>query len=168
MRLTEAFRDDLLAEASALRTAGFEVTLATPRHDSPDDKTLARERFVDVKLADFRITDAPLPAYHTMRQFLSAKSKLTDAIQAATTNAGVVQMGAGGHPMALGQFAWPLVDPKKSKRIFVFAGDPLPGRERGVRSGHNPAKQLAKMLALRQFAAFCRSAVTEAEPGLRP
>jgi hypothetical protein len=55
------------------------------------------------------------------------------------------------------------MDPAKHKRIFVFAGDPLPGREKAITSGRNPAKILAKRMAVRTFAAFCRKAVREAE-----
>ncbi|HEX8323975.1 MAG TPA: glycosyltransferase [Tepidisphaeraceae bacterium] len=163
VRVTDAFRHDLLAQATALRQAGFELTLATPRHDAPDAKALSREQFVDVRLADHGITDAPLPAYRTMPQFVAARSALEKAIVGAAKQADVAQMGAGGHPTALGQVAWPLVDPKRSKRIFVFAGDPLPGRRRAIVSGRNPAKRLAKGLAVRAFEAFCRQAVREAD-----
>lgn len=163
VRMTEAFRDDLLAEAAALRQAGFDLTLATPRHASPDAKALASERFVDVKLAQHGVADAPLPAYRTMPQFVAARAALEKTIVQITRDAAVVQLGAGGHPTALGQFAWPLIDALTSKRVFVFAGDPLPGRRRAIVSGRNPAKRLAKGLAVRSFDTFCRQAVRESD-----
>lgn len=163
IRVSDAFAADLIAQAAALRGKACSLTLATPRFETPDAKTLSKENLVDLKLSDHGIADAPLPAYRTMPQFIAAKSTLEKAILATIATADVVQLGAGGHPMALGQFAWPLIDPTKHKRIFVFAGDPLPGREKAITSGRNPAKILAKRMAVRTFAAFCRQAAREAD-----
>ena len=163
VRMTASFHADLLAQATAMRDAGFSLVLATPRHPSPDEKTLAREQFVDVRLADSGVTDAPLPAYRTMPQFVAARGALERSIRQATADADVVQLGAGGHPMALGQFAWPLIDPAQQKRVFVFAGDPVPNRRKAITSGRNPAKRLAKGLAVRTFDTFCRQAVGDAD-----
>ena len=163
LRVTESFADDQIAQAAALKRAGFNLTLVTPHHAEPDAKSLARERFVDFRPADYGITYIPLPAYTTMPQFIAVQAQLKAAIVEATTDAAVVQMGAGGHPMSLGQFAWPLIDPARSKRVFVFAGDPVPAREKAITSGRNPAKVLAKRMAVRTFISFCRRAVKEAD-----
>ena len=161
--MAESFASDLTAQAAAVSAAGFELSLATPHHASPDAKSLARERFVDFRPADHRMVYFPLPPYTTMPKFVAARSQLEMAILEATADAAVVQMGAGGHPMALGQFAWPLIDPVKSKRLFVFAGDPAPAREKAINSGRNPAKVVAKQIAFRKFLSFCRKAVRDAD-----
>lgn len=163
VRVTASFHEDLVAQSAALGDRGFSLVLATPRHPAPDEKTLTREQFVDVRLADIGVADAPLPPYRTMPQFVAARAELETAIRGAIADAAVVQLGAGGHPMALGQFAWPLVDAARQTRIFVFAGDPMPNRRKAITSGRNPAKRLAKGLAVRSFDAFCRQAVGEAD-----
>lgn len=162
LHVTEAFAEDQIAQAAALKRAGLNLTLVTPHHAEPDAKMLARERFVDFRPADYGITYIPLPAYTTMPQLIAAQGQLKAALVEATTDSAVVQMGAGGHPMSLGQFAWPLIDAARSKRIFVFADDPVPAREKAITSGRNPAKVLAKRMAVRTFIGFCRRAVKEA------
>ena len=163
VRMSERFHDDLAAQAAALHAEGFAVTLATPRHAAPDAKALSRDRFVDVRPDAFGVEDVPLAPYTNMPQFMAAGVALKDVILEHADDAAVVQMGAGGHPTALGQFAWPLIDPKKHRRLFVFAGDPVPAREKHITSGRNPAKRLAKRLAVRRFETFCRQAVREAD-----
>jgi len=48
------------------------------------------------------------------------------------------------------------------RRIFVIATDPFPALIKHVTSGRNPAKRLAKQLAVQQFEKFCAKAITEA------
>ena len=159
LRFTRRHWDDLSAQTAALAGEGFAVTLATPFFDSIDSRTLARETFIDVPKRDRAFDYLPLPAFRTMRKFLAVRGTLLDRV--AKTPADVVQLGAGGHPIPLGQAAWEAASGRK--RVFVFANDPFPAMQAAITSGHNPAKRIGKKMALQRFEEFCRSDLKSAD-----
>lgn len=161
LRFTRRHWDDLSAQTAALSAEGFSVTLATRFFPSIDARTLASETFIDVAEKGRSFDYVPLPAYRTMRKFLSVRGTLLDKISVAAASADVVQLGAGGHPLAMGQIAWDCA--KGHRRVFVFAGDPFPALQAAINSGHNPAKRIGKKLNVRRFEEFCRRAIAEAD-----
>lgn len=163
LRFTRAHLRDLLPQAAALREAGFDFVLATPLFETIDARTLAHHEIVTLPKHQRPFSYVPLPGYRTMPQFLSARNALLDQIRIAASDADIVQLGAGGHPMALGQVAWPVISKLRKKRVFVFGSDPFPALAKAVTSGRNPAKRLAKQLGVRQFEKFCANAIKEAD-----
>ncbi|HEY0008697.1 MAG TPA: glycosyltransferase [Tepidisphaeraceae bacterium] len=163
LRLSTTWLADLSAQAAALREVGFTLHVATPQHETIDAAALAAQRIIDVPLADQCFQYHPLPGYRTTPQFLAARASLRNTIAAAAAKADVVQMGPGGHPFAMGQTAWPIVRRAGKKRIFVFAEDPFPALARYAATGRNPAKRIAKTLAVRRLEQFCGRAIREAD-----
>ncbi len=162
VRFTRAHLRELLPQATALREAGFEFVLATPLYDTIDARTLAQHEIVDLPKHDRPFAYVPLPGYRTMPQFLSARAELLEQVRIAAKGADIIQLGAAGHPTALGQVAWPVVSKLNKKRIFVFGSDPFPGLARHAASGRNPAKRIAKQLSVQRFEKFCGRAIRDA------
>ncbi len=154
---------DLRAQAKALKKAGFDVTVAAPVLEAIDARTLAKREIADITLKDELFRFIRLPGYRTAAQFMGARTSLRKIIADEAKQADVVQLGAGGHPISLGQTLWPTVSGVQAKRVFVFSSDPVPARQRHAHSGRNPAKRLAKQLAARQFETFCAKAIREAD-----
>jgi len=163
LRVTRAHLRELSAQVDALTQAGFDdVTLATPLYESIDAKTLAEHEIVELPRHARAFHYVPLPSYRTVTQFVRTRSALLEQLRIAAKDASVVQLGTAGHPVALGQIAWPVVHELGKKRIFVIATDPFPALQKAVNSGRNPAKRIAKQLAVQQFEKFCIKAVREA------
>jgi glycosyltransferase involved in cell wall biosynthesis len=163
LRISDAWLRDLGSQTRALSEAGFDVTVATPVHPTLDARTLARDRIVDVTLADQTFQHVALPAYKTMSQFLARRGALRTAAIEAAADADIVQLGAGGHPVSLGQTLWPAIGKLGKKRVFVFADDPFPALQRYAASGRNPAKRMAKSMNVRKLETFCARAIREAD-----
>ncbi|MBC7784646.1 MAG: glycosyltransferase [Burkholderiales bacterium] len=163
IRWSTEWEADLSAQVAALREVGFDVTVATPLLPAPDSQTLAKQALVDVTLKKQDFTYQPLPGYRTMTQFVTHRPALRRAIRALIKDADIVQLGAGGHPISLGQVAWPIVKRAGRKCIFVFSDDPIPAWRRYAETGRNPAKRLAKSMAIKRLERFCATAVREAD-----
>jgi hypothetical protein len=69
LRISEPWLLDLTAQTNALRSEGFDVTVATPVHEVLDARTLARERIVELPLEAQPFKHIALPA---MRQVVKA------------------------------------------------------------------------------------------------
>jgi glycosyltransferase involved in cell wall biosynthesis len=86
--------------------------------------------------------------------------KLSEAIREAD----IVHAGYGGHPVALGQVAWPIAEKYGKKRIWVIDGaDPFPRLQLHASQEHNPIKRWMKQIAVRRFEHFFRDAVRDAD-----
>ena len=163
LRWPGAWVADVQAQARALRDAGFELTIAAPMLDTIEARALAKQEFVDLKLADQPFRFVPLPGFRTATQFVAARSELRKIVAQHAKISDVVQLGPGGHPVSLGQTLWPTIAGLTAKKVFVFASDPIPAREKHATSGRNPAKRLAKQLAVRQLETFCAKAIHDAD-----
>lgn len=163
LRFTRAHLRDLLPQANALQEAGFDFVLATPLFETIDARTLSKHEIVDLPKHERPFSYVPLPGYRTMPQFLSTRPRLLEAIRIAAYDADIVQLGAAGHPIAMGQVAWPVIGKLKKKRIFVFGSDPFPALAKHAASGRNPAKRLGKQLNVQRFETFCARMIREAD-----
>jgi glycosyltransferase involved in cell wall biosynthesis len=156
--------EDLRAQASALRSAGFELIVATPLVDQLELEASGSFNAVEIDPRDHGFTYAPLPFYITLRQFLSVKRALVNALDRAIAGADLVHAGYGGHPVPHGQVAWPIAGRLGRRRIWVFDGaDPFPRLELHARQERNPLKRWAKQYRVRRFGRFCRDAMRDAD-----
>jgi glycosyltransferase involved in cell wall biosynthesis len=163
IRVTESWHNELLAQTAALAAAGFDVTVATPLHAGLDADTLVAHRIVEIEPTKLDFAYAALPEYRTMSQFVAARAALRERIGRLAAEADVVQMGPGGHPFALGQVAWPVVKRLGRKTVFSFSTDPFPALARYASGGRNPAKRLAKSMAVGRLEHFCRRVISAAD-----
>src|ERR1700753_367059 len=98
------------------------LTVATPLVDKLDLTTSGSFNAVEINPADHGFTYAPLPFYVSFKQYLKVKAKLIAAMTEAIRSADIIQAGYGGHPIALGEVAWPIAGKLRRKRIWVFDG----------------------------------------------
>jgi glycosyltransferase involved in cell wall biosynthesis len=158
LAMPEAFLVALRVQVAALKTAGFDVSLALPvRPHGP-----ATDGHAAVTSGELGISLVALPAYHTMAQYLAARGALRRTVTAAAQEAAVVQAGVSGHPVAMAQAVWDSLVATAAKRMLLFGEDPFPARANYAASGRNPAKRYGKTIALQRLGAFCQSAITEA------
>lgn len=156
--------EDLRAQADAIRDAGMELTVATPMVEQLDLKASGSFNAVEIRPEDHGFRYEPLPFYISMKQFLRTRAALTARIAEVIASADIVQMGYGGHPVALGELAWPIARKHQKKTIWVFDGaDPFPRLELHARQQKNFIKRLAQQWLVKRFAKMCRDAVMHAD-----
>ena len=152
--------EDLRAQAAALAESGMRLVVATPLMDELDLVLAGSFNTVEIDPREHGFYYEPLPFYISMKQFLSVKSKLKARLAEVIANADIVQVGYGGHPIALGQVASPIAQKLKKKVIWVFDGaDPFPRLELHARQQKNPIKRWAQRVMVRRFEKTCRQAV---------
>jgi glycosyltransferase involved in cell wall biosynthesis len=156
--------EDLRAQATAIRAAGFALRVATPCVQTLTPGAGGSFNTVTVTPADHGFEYVPLPHYKSLKAYVSVRGDLRARLRAAIAPADVVQAGYGGHPVPLGAVAWPLARALGRKRIWVFDGaDPFPRMELHASHERNPIKRWAKQLRVRRFADFCRAAIRDAD-----
>jgi glycosyltransferase involved in cell wall biosynthesis len=156
--------EDLRAQARAIAASGMNLIVATPLMESLDLKASGSFNSFEITPQDHGFEYAPLPFYISLKQFLKVKGKLIADLADAIKRADVVHCGYGGHPVALGEVAWPIAAKFQKKRIWIFDGaDPFPRLELHAREARNPLKRFFKKLAVANFEKFCRRAVSEAD-----
>ncbi|MEO6434899.1 MAG: glycosyltransferase family 4 protein, partial [Tepidisphaeraceae bacterium] len=105
-----------------------------------------------------------IPFYISLRQFMKVKGELIGRLAQVIKTADIIHCGYGGHPVALGEMAWPLAGKSGKKRIWIFDGaDPFPRLELHASQEKNFIKRLAKKYTVRRFARFCREAIHDAD-----
>jgi hypothetical protein len=154
---------DLASQSRALADEGFELTIAAPLLATLDAKTLARHQISDIKIADQPWRFVALPGYRTATQFVTQRASIRKSVQSLSSDADIVQFGPGGHPISLGQTIYPDLLKTPAKRLFLIGQDPIPAQERYAASGRNPAKRVAKQLAVRQLRSFCAKAIAQSD-----
>lgn len=152
--------DDFTAQAAALKEVGLRLLVAAPvvppRHaaagrcDSPPFSPDER---------GFELLH--LPIYQSLRSYLRVRKKMTEALQRHCAAGDIVQMGYGGHPMMLGEMAWPICE--GLKRVWMFdAVDPFTAMQRSAKE-----KGVIRRAALERLTShkitFCRSAIKAAD-----
>lgn len=160
-RIGDLWLADLRAQARAITDAGMRLVVATPC--VPANAPLSASgsfNTIEITPAEQGFEYVPLPRYLSMREYLRVRKPLQNALRDAMRDADVVQLGYGGHPIALGQVAWPIAGELGKKRIWIFDGaDPFPRLELDVKKTRNPIKKFIKRRRVKQFEAFCRDAV---------
>src|SRR2546430_3760741 len=95
--------------------------------------------------SDHRFECVPLPFYISMRMYLAVKNELKRRLGEAIAHADIVHAGYGGHPIALGEIAWPIARYQGKKRIWIFDGaDPFPRLKLHADQQSNPIKRWVK------------------------
>jgi glycosyltransferase involved in cell wall biosynthesis len=156
--------EDLRAQARAIHEAGMKLIVATPLVDQLKNTMSGSFNSIEMKPAEHGFEYRPLPFYITFGQFLKTKARMIAALLEAIRGCDIVQAGYGGHPVALGELAWPIAAKLERKRIWVFDGaDPFPRLQRNAAEAQNPLKRFAKKVSLRRFETFCRKAVRDAD-----
>lgn len=163
IRWDEAWLADLNAQTRAMNHLGYELIIMAPLQPSLSTKYLSKRSVAEVKLSDAPFVFVPLPAYQTATQFLTVRSLIREQFTARIGEVDVVQIGPGGHPVSLGQTVWPILRKTRVRKVIQFHSDPIPAWGKYAASGRNPAKRLAKRLAVRKLEAFCRQAVLRSD-----
>ena len=156
--------EDLRAQARAVREAGMELVVATPLVEKLEMKGSGSFNVVEITPREHGFEYQPLPFYISMKQFLLTKSKVIQRLAEVMRDVDIVQMGYGGHPVALGEIALPLAERMRKKVIWVFDGaDPFPRLELHAKQQKNPIKRLLQQMLVKRFAATCRNAVKNSD-----
>lgn len=156
--------EDLRAQARAIAEAGMTLIVATPMVEKLEMKGSGSFNLIEITPAEHGFEYRPLPYYITMTQFLKTKSQVIARLAEVMRDVDVVQMGYGGHPVALGEIALPLAEKMGKKTIWVFDGaDPFPRLELHAQQQKNPLKRWVQSALVRRFAGTCRSAVKRSD-----
>lgn len=156
--------EDLRAQARAITDAGMKLTVATPLLDKLDSTASGSFNSIEITPQEHGFDYAPLPFYITFKEYLKTKLSVISAMAQAIRSADLVQVGYGGHPVALGELAWPIAKKLGKKRIWVFDGaDPFPRLQLHAEEETNPLKRAAKKLSVRRFQKFCADAIKSAD-----
>lgn len=156
-RVRAAMLADLRAQAQAIAAIGGRLLVAAPlAANATEGPTIVPD--------DEGFEYLPLPHYATLRQFWAASDRLSDALRRAIAPADVVQMDYGGHPVMLGEMAWPIAGRLGKRRVWVFdAVDPFPQFAAAARDTANPLRRAARSRRASHKLDFCRQAVAEAD-----
>ena len=141
-RVGDLFLQDLRAQATAITSGGGKLIVATPCVADLNAMSGGSFNTIEINPADHGFEYAPLPRYLSMKQFFKVRSELQSALTKAIASADIVQMDYGGHPVMLGQVAWPIAGKLGKKRIWIFDGDPVPAPGAGCRQGNKSLKRL--------------------------
>ena len=162
VRVGDLWLEDLRAQGRAVAEHGGRVRVACPLvAELPRDSGSFHS--VEVSLEQEPFEHVALPAYRSLLQMLRVLGRVRRALRQAMVEADIVQMGYGGHPVALGRVAWPIATTLGRPRVWVFDGaDPFP-RLACEAAAALPGKRRVKHWAMRRFEAFCRRTVAEAE-----
>jgi glycosyltransferase involved in cell wall biosynthesis len=163
-RVGDMWLEDLRAQAKAINEAGMKLIVSTPLVDKLDSNTSGSFNSIEIRPVDHGFEYRPLPFYITFSEFLKTRAAVTSALAGVIKDADIVQLGYGGHPVALGEIAWPIAAKMNKKRIWVFDGaDPFPRLELHAREEKNPIKRWAKNMSVKRFKKFCNDAVRDAD-----
>jgi hypothetical protein len=163
VRTAPAMLADLRAQAAALAEAGLRLLVAAPvlPANHPAAKRCTSESFSPDEIG-FELLH--LPVYQSMRDYLRRKEKLVAALTQHLAVADIAQLGYGGHPMMLGEVAWPIAHAAGAKIVWMFDGvDPFERMKQLNRRDNNPVRRLAKQRLLSHKIRFCREAVAKAD-----
>jgi glycosyltransferase involved in cell wall biosynthesis len=164
LEVGDMWLEDLRAQARATRAAGMSLTVATPLVDKLTVGDSGSFNLVTVRPDELGFDYHPLPFYVSMKQYLRVRRALRRELDRAIARCDVVHCGYGGHPVSLGQVAWPIARRHGKKRIWIFDGaDPFPRLELLASQEPGAIKRLAKRVAVRRFERFCRDAVRDAD-----
>jgi glycosyltransferase involved in cell wall biosynthesis len=162
-RVGDMWLQDLRAQNRAIGAHG-RMIVATPLVDHLDSGLSGSFNLVEIDPADEGFDYFPLPFFISMKQYIAVRRELKTRLAETITKADVVQLGYGGHPVAVGQVAWPIAGRLGKKRIWVFDGaDPFPRMQLHADSEKNPVKRWAKRVSVRRFENFCRTAIRDAD-----
>jgi glycosyltransferase involved in cell wall biosynthesis len=156
--------EDLRAQAKSIREAGMELILATPLVENLDLKSSGSFNAVEIRPEDHGFCYEPLPFYISMKQFLQQRGAVAARLAEVIRDADVVQIGYGGHPVALGEIALPIARKLNKKVAWVFDGaDPFPRLELHAKQQKNPIKRWLQQMMVKRFAGTCRDAVRNSD-----
>jgi glycosyltransferase involved in cell wall biosynthesis len=142
----------------------MDLVVATPLVEKLEMKGSGSFNVVEITPAEHGFEYQPLPFYISMKQFLLTKSKVIQRLAEVMRDVDIVQMGYGGHPVALGEIALPLAARTGKKISWVFDGaDPFPRLELHAKQQTNPIKRVLQQMLVKRFAGTCRNAVKNSD-----
>lgn len=164
-RIGDLWLEDLAAQARAIAATGMQLVVATPCVDAGQPLAASGSfNTLEVVPPERGFDYVPLPRYLSMAQYLRVIRRLRASLRQAMADVAIVQVGYGGHPVALGQVAWPIAGELKKKRIWVFDGaDPFPRLQLHADKTRNPLARALKRRRVRAFERFCADAVRDAD-----
>ena len=159
VRVAGGWLGELKAHARAAAEAGGRLIVAAPLIDAE-----ASGEWVEVSPDEAGFEFVALPAYRTPAQFAKVRGDLKRRLTKAISQADVVQMGYGGHPVPLGRVAWPIAGRLGKKRVWSFGeSDPFGRLNLEAANAAGPITRLVKRRRVARLEAFCRRAVREAD-----
>jgi|GEM_PF-4672197 len=163
LRTAPAMLADVRAQARALDAVGIRLLVAAPV--LPTNHPAARKcTSGEFNPDDLGFELLHLPVYQSMRDYLRRKEKLVAALTGHLAAADVAQLGYGGHPMMLGEVAWPVAHETGAKIVWMFdAVDPFERMRAQNQRDRNPVRRLAKGRLVHHKIHFCRHAVATAD-----
>lgn len=164
-RIGDLWLQDLSAQARAMASVGLELIVATPCVAAGQPLSASGSfNTVEIVPSEHGFEYVPLPRYLSMSQYLRVRRRMRETLRGAMEDVSIVQMGYGGHPVALGQVAWPIAGELGKKRIWVFDGaDPFPRLQLDAGKTPNPIKRAIKRRRVRAFERFCAQVVRDAD-----
>lgn len=164
-RVDPAMLVDLRAQARAIAAVGGRLILAAPFAPAGSKPVRGHERgAVQITPDDEGFEYIPLPRYTTLREYWAVSDALAAALVQAIQPADVVQADYGGHPVMLGEIAWPIAGRLGKKRVWVFdSADPFAQTDPKAPRAVNPLRRAARSRRTAHRLEFCAKAVAEAD-----
>lgn len=163
LRAGDMWLEDLRAQRQAL-AGTCTLAVAAPVLDDLDERTSGSFDLAELDPRREGIAVVPLPPAGTWREVLRDGRRLRRVLADAIADCDVVQADYGGHPVSLGEIAWPIARRLGRKRIWLFDGaDPFPRLERDASSDRNPVTRALRRRLVGRFERFCRRAIGEAD-----
>ncbi|MEO6437304.1 MAG: hypothetical protein ABIP55_16295, partial [Tepidisphaeraceae bacterium] len=116
-RVGDMWLEDLRAQAKAIRDAGLELVVATPLMEKLEHSGSFNS--IEIRSEEYGFAYEPIPFYISLRQFMKVKGELIGRLAQVIKTADIIHCGYGGHPVALGEMAWPLAAKFGKKRIWI-------------------------------------------------
>src|SRR3954464_13638976 len=118
--------EDLRAQTKAIRDAGMELIVTTPLLEKLDLTNSGSFNAGEVRPEDEGFRYEPLPFFISMKQYLKQRAATLQRLEEVISQADIIHLGYGGHPIGYGELAWPIARRMGKKTIWIFDGaDPF-------------------------------------------
>ena len=162
IRIPDLWLADIRPHVRALGSDG-RLIIASPLVDDLAGKNVGFSE-VEVNPGDEGFEHVALPFFNSMKGYLKVRRDVEKRLEKAVEDCTILHAGYGGHPIPVGQIAWPIARRLNKKRIWIFDGaDPFPRMELNASNDPNPLKRWLKRRHYKKFTGFCRQAMTEAD-----
>lgn len=149
-----AWHDDLVAQAAALAQHNIRLIVATPVEDrEPTSDAVS----ITPDFCGFE--HLPIPGYKSARQFLRARTALTETLHDVIDTADIVQFDIGGHPVTPAVIGEPIARLRHKPFVWVFGSEsPIPALRR-INSDRHATKRLAGLGLNLRMESFLRASI---------
>jgi len=162
IKVPDLWLADIRPQVRALG-ADARLVIACPLVESLAGKSAAFNE-IEINPEDEGFEHVPLPHYNSMRGYLQNRRAIAQRIAEAMQNCTMLHTGYGGHPVPVGQIAWPIAKKMGRKRLWNFDGaDPFPRMQLNIDADTNSIRRFFKRRHYRNFVDFCRQAIVNAD-----